>query len=47
MMALAPGDAENMFYHDLAREESDHWTALLKPQSVGYGLLPPSERFRR
>ena len=38
MMALPPSDAANMFYNDLEREESRRWTALLKAQSVGYGL---------
>ena len=47
MMALPPSDAANMFYNDLEREESRHWTAMLKPQSVGYALLSLSEHFRR
>lgn len=47
MMALPPSDAANMFYNDLEREESRQWTALLKPQSVGYALFSLSEHFRR
>ena len=47
MMALPLADAANMFYNDVEREESRRWTALLKPHSVGYGLLSLSEGFRR
>ena len=36
-MALPPGDAANMFYNDVEREESKRLIALLKAQSVGYG----------
>ena len=35
-MALPPDFAAGIFYSDLKSEQTNRWTALLKPQSAGH-----------